>query len=274
MDEGRIFRARVWKKFWDETEKLFGTRLALLVVSVYSVTVGFARYYILGRSSAMNFFLDLLIDSVLVGVPFILFLSMVNILRAPYLAGKELQNELERFEPSIIVFEPHHYHFPEPHKKTGILIRNNTNESLEIVIELTNLRLFEHDDVCEPHETPNLFDKDGCYFTVPKIDRKSHQIIFLAQAEDDRVTFLTQKPSSVFYEFFFKRQPGQPERDFFRLGFILEFTVKGKLKKDSFDIKYQAWMMLRCYKPHLMLGSSHVEVEDIHYAREENENDG
>jgi hypothetical protein len=161
MDEGRIFRARVWKKFWDETEKLFGTRLALLVVSIYSVTVGIARYYILGRSSALNFFLDLFVDSVLVGVLFIIFLSVINILRAPYLAGKELQKELERFEPSIIVLEPHHYDIPEPYKKAGILIRNNTNESLDIVIELTDLKVFEHDDVCEPHEIPNILDKDG-----------------------------------------------------------------------------------------------------------------
>ncbi len=218
----------------------------------------------------MNFFLDLLVDSVLVGVPFIVFLSIINFLRAPYLAGKELQKELERFEPSIIVLEPHHYHIPEPNKKTGILIRNNTNESLDIVIELTDLKVFEHDDVCEPHEIPNLLDKDGCYFNVPKIDRKSHQIIYLAQAEDDRITFLTQKPSLMLYEFFFKRQPGQPERDFFRLSFILEFTLKGKFKKDSFDAKYQALMMLRCYKPHLMLGSSHVEIEDIDYVGIEN----
>jgi hypothetical protein len=95
----------------------------------------------------------------------------------------------------------------------------------------------------------------------------------LAQAEDDRVTFLTQKPTFMLYEFFFISQPGQPERDFFRLAFVLEFTLKGKLKKDSFDANYEAYMMLRCYKPHLMRGSSHVEIEDIDYVRKENQDD-
>src|SRR5258706_14747600 len=100
MDDNKAFKARVWEKFMEEMGKFFGTRLAFLIVFFYSIMVGLARYYILGRNSAMNFFLDLFIDSLLVGVPYLILLCIITILRAPYLAGKELQEKLEQFEPS------------------------------------------------------------------------------------------------------------------------------------------------------------------------------
>jgi hypothetical protein len=174
----------------------------------------------------------------------------------------ELQKELVKFKPSKIDIEEYYYHFSTPHKKAGILIRNLTDEDLDVVIELTQLKVFEYDDFDQHHELPNPIDKDGCYFEVPIIRRKSHEVVYLADAGDDRVTFLTKKPFFMLYAFFFKRQPGKPERDFFKLWLIPVFTVKGKFNSDSFDDKYACSIKLRAFKPSLPR-TPYIEIEEI-----------
>jgi len=220
----------------------------------------------------MNFFLDLFIDSVIVGVPYFILLCIVNILRAPYLAGKELHNRLEIFEPSKIIIEEYHYHFPTPYHRAGILIKNKTDEELDMVIELTGFHDFDYDDFGEPHPLSfNTLDKDGCYFDLPKIGRKSHQVIYLAELQDDRIVFLTKKPFFMLFEFFFARPKPQPQPDFFRLYFILELEMRGKLKKEIFDANYACSIMLRVYKPNLSPKTSYVEIEEITYVPKEND---
>jgi hypothetical protein len=267
--ESKIFWAKVSKKFKQEMGKFF-TGFLLLTGLFYSLTVGLARYYVLGRDASVSFFLDLFIDAIIVGVPYFTTLAVINMLRAPYLTGIELQKELEKFEPSKIAIEEYYYNYPTPNRKAGLLIKNLTDEDLDLVIELTEFRVFEYNDFDEPLDMSIPIDKDGCYFEVPKIKRKSHQVIYLAEAEDDKVTILTKKPFPMFYEFFFKRQPGQPERDFFKLWIIPTFAFRGKFKKNSFNDRYACSMTLRAFKPSLPR-NQYIEIDEIAYMPEESD---
>src|SRR5271157_509089 len=105
MEKKETFKSRVWSKFKEETGKFFGTYLVFFFAGIYAITVGVARYYVFGRSSAMNYFQEWFVDAIMTGFLFFIVLSIVNLIRAPYLAGREIQKEKDELNYEITEIE-------------------------------------------------------------------------------------------------------------------------------------------------------------------------
>lgn len=105
MDKQLTFRAMVFKKFREEMVRFFGTAFALLNGIFYTVTLVVMRYFVLGKTYAINSSLGLLLDAIVVGIPYFVALCIINLLRAPYLAGKQLEDENKIFLEKISGFE-------------------------------------------------------------------------------------------------------------------------------------------------------------------------
>lgn len=90
MDKQKTLRTLIREKTKEEMVNSFGSVRAGILAIIYASTVGFSRWFILGRNSATNYFLELIIDSVVVGGLFYIGLYVVNRFRAPYLVGQDL----------------------------------------------------------------------------------------------------------------------------------------------------------------------------------------
>lgn len=148
MDKREIFKTRVRKKFTEEMGKFFGGMVAFMFGAVYIVAVLFARFFSLGRNSSMNYLLDIFLDSIVVGFLFLSTLAIVNLLRAPYIAGKELENTLAFYETKTLKIEVKTYGGVQSQKEKKevcalMMVRNlESKKIVDLEISFTSLGIY------------------------------------------------------------------------------------------------------------------------------------
>ncbi|MEW6029255.1 MAG: hypothetical protein ACOYZ8_05465 [Chloroflexota bacterium] len=102
MGKKTTYLRAVINKAVRETQRQFGGNVRKFMLAVaLIITVAISRYFILGRSSAMNFLAELVVDSILVGGMFLFVLFLLNLLRAPRLIYYEQQNGTKVLEERI-----------------------------------------------------------------------------------------------------------------------------------------------------------------------------
>jgi len=90
MDKRKVFNSLIREKTKEQMEEMFGSRKAQLRSAFGAILVGFAKLFIFGKSTAMNYFIELGISSLLVGGLWYIVYWFFSRFRAPYLVGQEL----------------------------------------------------------------------------------------------------------------------------------------------------------------------------------------
>jgi hypothetical protein len=90
MDKRKVFNSLIREKTKEQMEEMFGSRKAQLRSVLGAILVGFAKLVIFGKSTAMNYFIELAISSLLVGGLWYISYWIFSRFRAPYLVGQGL----------------------------------------------------------------------------------------------------------------------------------------------------------------------------------------
>jgi len=97
MEKNKTFRCRIWET---TKTKILGSIYTGLYAVIIALVVTIARFQIFGRSSAMNYFSEFLVDFILAGGLFtIVYFFAYLIFIAPYKVGQGLENERKELEP-------------------------------------------------------------------------------------------------------------------------------------------------------------------------------
>ena len=148
MGKEKTFRAKVWTKAKEDT---FGSASAFLYIIVFSAVVAIARLLVFGRGAAMTYLQEFLVDFVLAGGLFVIILFVANfIFRAPYIVGKEQQNQIEELETSFLYPDIKIEHLPITGKNglryASVLATNKSDNKIrEFYGEIVGFRWINSD---------------------------------------------------------------------------------------------------------------------------------
>ena len=252
--EKKTFIKKVNSKIWEENTKIFGGPRAIIFTSVYAITIGFARGVILGRNSEMNYFLEWIVDAVLTGVLFFIFLNFINLLRAPYLVGKDQEkriNELEEiWEGNLIkaiipvtIFKDNWFiDNYSSQKRVGIWIENPSRTKIltDLNIELIKLfwitgdngnRIDKTDFVCGSNR--HFTSGDTADISSPILPGRK-RLIYIIEIQDNELILLLTKSESASKNYFIQTAQENLKLDSITYNeylstFLIELKINGNI---------------------------------------------
>ncbi len=141
MDKKPFLRAIIDKAVQETRDQSSGSLKKIIFAIALFIMVAVSRYYILGRSSAINFILETFVDSIVVGGMFLVVFFIINLLRAPRLLYYDKQKELnelkEKWEsfplPSKLIVTTLDDKPNRGKMRSGIKIYNPTNHKVSEV---------------------------------------------------------------------------------------------------------------------------------------------
>lgn len=242
------FLRAVYERAKQQTKDfLGGTVRGAILTAVFSLVVSVVRFYVFGRDSAVNYVQEFIADFLLSGGLFLLALFTINLLRAPGLLYNELQIRLDQYEPDLTKITVSAYE-NFLNQQVGIDIKNLTPEDFTGVIELTDFGCYVVDENCEEQDWSSTLDKGNTHFLSPQVRSYDHQVILLAELKEDRIVFLTENTFFMLTEFFFARPKPIPQPNFVKIYFPVEFEIRGRFKKLSFNRKFETLVTVRLNK--------------------------